>query len=272
MNTATSELESLKHRLLETWSAGNWGLIARGLRRSAEGFLDDLEVSPGERLLDVACGDGQLAVPAARAGARAVGIDIAPAWIEQARDRTESEGLDIRFDVGDVEDMPYETESFDTVVSLIGAMFAPRPDVAASEMLRVCRPGGRVVMGNWTPEGTVGDFFRIVASHAPPPDMPSPLMWGDEDCVRERFGDSVSELRLNRRLLHFDYPMPPEQVVAHYLEHFGPTRKAFESLDEEGQASLRGELLQLWEANNQDSSGATTRSDAEILEVVAVKA
>lgn len=270
MNKAISELQTIKHRLLDTWSAGDWGLIARGLRGSAEAFLDDVTVSPDERVLDVACGDGQLAIPAARAGARSTGIDIAEKWVEQARQRAKDEGLNVQFDVGDVESMPYEAESFDTVFSLIGAMFAPRPEVAMTEMLRVCRPGGRIIMGNWTPEGKIGEFFRIIARYAPPPDMPSPLLWGDENCVRGRFGDQVSDLRLNRRLLHFDYPMPPEEVVQHYFEHFGPTRKAFESLDETNQTALRRDLEQLWRNGNQGGKG-TTQIDAEILEVVAVR-
>lgn len=269
MNTV-SELETLKDRLLATWSAGDYGLIAQGLQRSAEEFIDDLSVSSGERVLDVACGSGQLAIPAARAGASVTGIDIAENWIEQARSRAGFEELDIRFDVGDAEAMPYDDHSFDTVMTLIGAMFAPRPDRALCEILRVCRPGGRIVMGNWTPEGFVGELFRTVGRHAPPPDMPSPLLWGEEDTVRERFGNDVSQLNARRRMLHFYYPMPPAEVANHYLEYFGPVRKAYESLDEKGKEALRSDIEALWSDHNVGIDG-TTEADGEILEIVATR-
>lgn len=264
------DMASLKDKLKATWSAGDYGVIARGLEQSAEDFLSTLPLAPGEKVLDVACGTGQLALPAARAGARVTGLDIAENWIEQARSRAKAEGLDIRFDVADAEDMPYEDGAFDVVISLIGAMFAPRPDTMASELVRVCRPGGRIVMGNWTAEGFVGDFFRTVGKHMPPPDMPSPLLWGDEDTVRGRLGAQCADLRLSRGMLHFDYPMAPAEVTDHYLAHFGPTRWAMSALDADGQAALRADLVRLWTDHNQ-ASDATTQVDGEILEVVAVK-
>lgn len=270
MSTAKPDLEALKGKLKSTWTAGDYGIIARGLEESATAFLEHLSVAKGERILDVACGAGQLAIPAARLGARATGIDIAENWIAQARARAEAEDLDIRLDVGDAEEMPYEDASFDLVVSLIGAMFAPRPEHAASEMMRVCRPGGRIVMGNWTPEGFVGDFFRTVGKYLPPPDMPSPLLWDDEAVVRERFGAGVSDLQLTRSKLHFDYPMPPSKLVEHYFEHFGPAKQAFSALAPDGQKGLHADLEQLWSKSN-DATDGTTQVDAEILEVVAFR-
>lgn len=270
MSTQTAEIGDLKQRLHGTWAAGDYGKIARGLQRSAEAFLDDIGVQPGEELLDIACGAGQLAIPAARAGARVTGLDLAEQWIEQARERAAAEGLEARFDVGDAEALPYDDAGFDVIVSLIGVMFAPRPEVATAEMLRVCRPGGRIVLGNWTAEGFVGEFFRTVAAHVPPPDMPSPLLWGNEDTVRERLGPHVSELRLARRMLHFDYPMAPPEVAHHYFAHFGPTRKAWESLDEDGRQALHADLESLWQRHNQADDG-TTQVDGEILEVIATR-
>lgn len=265
------DIGDLKQKLKTTWSAGDYGLIAKGLEKSAEEFLARVSVAPGERVLDVACGAGQLAIPAARAGAQVIGIDIAENWIAQARERAKAEGLDVRFDIGDAEAMPYEDAEFDIVLSLIGAMFAPRPERVTSELLRVTRPGGRIVMGNWTAEGFVGDFFKTVAKYAPPPPIPSPLLWGDEATVRERFGSGVSELNFTRSMMHFDYPMQPAEVVEHYLEHFGPTRQAVAKLDRDGREALRGDLEKLWRDANQASDG-TTQVDAEILEVVAKKA
>lgn len=264
------DIGALKQKLKTTWTAGDYGLIARGLEKSAEDFLARASVAPGDRVLDVACGAGQLAIPAARTGAQVTGIDIAENWIAQAKERATAEGLDVQFDVGDAEAMPYENASFDVVLSLIGAMFAPRPERAASELLRVTRPGGRIVMGNWTAEGFVGDFFRTVGKHAPPPPMPSPLLWGDEDVVRERFGKGVAELRLARGMLHFDYPMPPAEVADHYLEHFGPTCQAVAALDDDGREALRADLEALWRAANGAEDGPT-QVDAEILEVVGLK-
>jgi len=270
MTNQPPEFGELKERLHDTWSAGDYGLIACGLQRSAEAFLERAGVAAGDDLLDVACGTGQLAIPAARAGANVTGLDLAEQWIAQARERAAAEDLDARFEVGDAEALPYDDERFDVVVSLIGVMFAPRPEVATAELVRVCRPGGRIVLGNWTAEGFVGEFFRTVSAHVPPPDMPSPLLWGDEETVRQRLGPHVSDLRLARGMLHFDYPMSPPEVARHYFAHFGPTRMAYESLDETGRQALHDDLRQLWERHNQADDG-TTRADGEILEVVAVR-
>jgi ubiquinone/menaquinone biosynthesis C-methylase UbiE len=158
----------------------------------------------------VACGAGQISIPAARAGARVTGVDIATNSIEQARARAQDEGLDARFEEGDAEMLPYEDASFDLVVSLIGAMFAPRPERVAAELVRVCRPGGRIVMANWTPEGFVGQMFKIIGKHVPPPAlMSSPLLWGDEATVRERLSDGVAELHVTKRQYPFYYPSSP---------------------------------------------------------------
>lgn len=270
MNQQQSDLAVLKDRLRDTWTAGDYGLIARGLQKSAEAFLDRMSIEPGTDVLDVACGTGQLAIPAARIGANVTGIDLAEEWIEQGRARAADEGLDVRFDVGDAEAMPYPDASFDVVLSMIGVMFAPRPELATAELLRVCRPGGRIILGNWAPEGFVGDFFRTVGGHVPPPDMPSPLLWGDPATVRERLAPHVSDLQMAEGTLHFDYPMPPAEVAKHYFAHFGPTKKAREVLDEDGRRALEADLEALWSRNNQADDG-TTQVDAGILEIVAVR-
>lgn len=267
----TPEITELKEQLKATWTAGDYGQVAEGLTLGAEAFFRRLPVEPGTRMLDVACGTGQTAIPAARAGARVTGLDLAPNWIEQARGRAAEENLEIRFDVGDAEAMPYEDGSFDLVVSLIGAMFAPRPERVTAELLRVTRPGGRVVMGNWTPESFVGDFFRTVGRHAPPPDMPSPLLWGDEATVRERFQGGISDLRLTRMPFQFHHHDSPSDVVDFYCEQFGPLKQALARLDADGRAALRQDLVDLWARYNEADDGAT-RVTGEILEVVATRA
>lgn len=271
MSAMTPEMESLKARLKATWMAGDYGHFAKYLEPGALEFLARIPIEPGARVLDVACGAGQIAIPAARAGARVTGVDIATNLIEQARARARAEGLDVRFDEGDAEMLPYEDASFDLVVSLIGAMFAPRPELVAAELVRVCRPGGRIVMANWTPEGFVGQMFKTIGKHVPPPPiMPPPVKWGDEATVRERLRNGVAQLQLTRRLYPFHYPFAPSEVVEFYRTYYGPINRAFATLDAAGQAALRRDLEQLWTEHNRATDG-TTHYEAEYLEVVAIR-
>ena len=260
------EMETLKARLKATWMSGDYGHFAKYLEPSAMEFLARLPVQAGTRMLDVACGAGQISIPAARAGARVTGVDIATNLIEQARARAQAEGLDARFDEGDAEMLPYEDASFDLVASLFGAMFAPRPERVAAELVRVCRPDGQIVMGNWTPEGFIGQMFKIIGKHVPPPPlMPSPLLWGDEAAVRERLREGVAELHLTKRRYPFHYPFPPSEVVEHFRTYYGPTNRAFAALDDAGQDALRRDLEQLWTEHSSDTDG-TTSIESEYLE------
>jgi ubiquinone/menaquinone biosynthesis C-methylase UbiE len=186
MTTATADtaLDALKARLKATWTDGNYDYFSRFMASSAAQLLDRLTLPPGATILDVACGSGQLALVAAERGLKVTGVDIATNLILAARGRAAAAGFDVRFDEGDAEELPYPDASFDVVASLYGAMFAPRPERVAAELLRVCRPGGIVSMGNWTKEGFVGAMFKTFARFLMPPDMPSPLLWGDEDVVR----------------------------------------------------------------------------------------
>jgi SAM-dependent methyltransferase len=272
MSSMTPEMETLKGRLKSTWNAGDYAQFARPMEPGALEILERLAIPPGTKMLDVGCGAGQIAIPAARAGVRVTGIDLAPQQIEAARARASAEGLDARFEEGDAEQLPYADASFDVVVSLIGAMFAPRPDRVAAELARVCRPGGRVIMANWTPEGFVGQLFKIIGKHVPPsPLMPSPLLWGDEPTVRERFQDYVSDLRVTRRQYPFDYPFGPAETVEFYRAYYGPINRAFAALDADRQAALREDLEQLWARANEATDG-TMRYGGEYLEVIAIRA
>ena len=220
----------------------------------------------------MACGSGQLALAAAERGLQVTGVDIATNSILAARGRAAAVGLDVRFDEGDAEALPYPDASFDVVASLYGAMFAPRPERVAAELLRVCRPGGIVSMGNWTKAGFVGAMLKTFARFLMPPNMPSPLLWGDEAIVRERFGAGVSDLRLTRVLYRFDYPFGPADVVEFFREYYGPATRAFAAIDEAAQAALRRELVQLWSTDNTATVTGRTTVDAEYLEVVATRA
>jgi 2-polyprenyl-3-methyl-5-hydroxy-6-metoxy-1,4-benzoquinol methylase len=271
MTELTAEMEALKARLKATWMSGDYGHFAKYLEPGALEFFTRLGVAPGTRMLDVACGAGQIAIPAARAGVRVTGVDIASNLIEQAKARAKAEGLEARFDEGDAEMLPYPDASFDLVVSLIGAMFAPRPERVAAELLRVCRPGGRIVMANWTPSGHVGQMFKIIGKHVPPPTlMAPPPKWGDEGTVRERLGEGTASLNCTKRMYPMRYPFPPAEVVEFFFTYYGPTLRALAALDAAGQTALRQDLEQLWTSNNRAQDGAT-HVDAEYLEVVAIR-
>jgi SAM-dependent methyltransferase len=199
------------------------------------------------------------------------GVDIAINLLEQGREQAGAEGLNIQFDEGDAENLPYEDSVFDVVVSMFGAMFAPRPEMVAAELTRVCRQGGTIAMANWTPGGFIGQMFKITASHVPPPAaMPSPLLWGDEAVVRERLSRNISALRLTRRLISFNYPFGPADVVETFRLYYGPTQRAFEALDSNGQIALRRDLEKLWTEHNKETDGRT-RVESEYLEVVAIR-
>lgn len=267
----TTELENLKSRLRATWIAGDFSEIAKSYAAGAEEFVNGLGLKPGMKVLDVACGTGNLAIPAARAGAVVTGLDIAPNLLDQARERARAEGVEAEFDVGDAEAMPYEDASFDVVLTMFGAMFAPRPDITASELKRVCRPGGLIAMANWTPAGFIGQMFKTTAKHVPPPlGMPSPLLWGDEEAARRRFGDGIADLQMTRRKIDFTFPFGPADVVEHFRKFYGPTQKAFENLDADKQPALRTELEDLWAGNNIAADGATL-TPSEYLEVRAIR-
>lgn len=253
-----TDLEVLKGKLKAVWSAGDFAEIARSFETGAAEFTDRLSLAPGTQVLDVACGNGNTAIPAAKAGADVTGVDLIPYLIEQAKERAAAEAVEAKFEVGDAEALPYDDSTFDAVVTMFGAMFAPRPDVVASELKRVCRPGGLITMANWTPEGFIGRMFKVTGKHVPPPaSMPSPILWGVEEVVKERFGDGVAEVELVRRPMRFDFPFGPADTVEYFRKYYGPTQKAFDALDAEGQAALRSDLEYLWAENNESKDGKT---------------
>jgi len=260
----------LTERIRAVWTSGDYGRIAKGIERGAGEFITRLGLKPGEEVLDVACGTGNLTLPAARLGASVTAQDIAPNLLAQAQTRAVRERLSVAFDLGDAEQLPYASGSFQTVVTMFGAMFAGRPERAAAELLRVTAAGGRIVMANWTPGGFIGEMLRTTAAYTPAPTaIPSPLLWGTEDAVRARLGAGAASLTFTRRLIAFEYPFGPEQVVNEFRLWHGPTLRAFASLDEANRERLRRDLEQLWTEHNRATDG-TTRVQAEYLEVIAV--
>lgn len=269
-STTVEEQDHLKIRLKEIWTAGDYDRFSRYMEGSAREFYERLDIAPGSQLLDVACGSGQLALMAARDGIEATGVDIAGNLVERARARAQAQGLLARFQEADAEALPFDDASFDVVVSLIGAMFAPRPELIAREVLRVCVPGGVIAMANWTSQGFIGQMFKMVSTFIEPTGMPSPVQWGDEATVRDRVAHGLSDLRLTKRQYLFDYPFPPSEVVEFFRLYYGPTNRAFASLDDRGQTQLRQGLETLWTAHNRGGADCTTVL-AEYLEVIGVR-
>jgi SAM-dependent methyltransferase len=266
----TPEIDVLKAKLKATWMSGDYDVFSRYMEQDARTFYEQLDIPARCQLLDVACGSGQVALLAAHDGIYATGVDIAPNLIKRAQARAKAENLHARFVEGDAEDLPFEDASFDVVTSLFGAMFAPRPELVARELLRVCSPGGTIAMGNWTAEGFVGQMFKTFAKFIAPSGMPAPVLWGNEAAVRERLGHGVSDLTMARRHYTFTYPFPPVDVVEFFRQYYGPTNRAFAALDENDARKLRNELEALWSIHNRAGDDLTVVK-AEYLEVIATR-
>jgi len=265
-------MQVIKERMKEVWSAGDFGVIAEILEEEGKDFIKRLNIKPGTKVLDVACGTGTLAIPAARAGAYVTGLDLVPNLIRQARERAADENLNAKFDVGDAENLPYGNDEFDYVVSMFGAMFTPRPEVTVNELLRVCKPSGTIAMANWTPRGFAGELFKLAASYAPPPPgLPAPALWGEESVIKERFGNRISELKCNLRILNEHIPMPPAGAAELFIDYFGPTKKLYETLEDSNRNKFKNDFIKFWTDHNISPDG-TTIVEAEYLEVIAVKA
>lgn len=272
MQTASPDLAQLKSGLKATWMAGDFGQIANFTAEEAKTFVGRIDIKPGAQVLDVACGTGNTAIPAAKAGGKVTGVDIATNLLEQARKRAASERLDARFEEGDAEELPYADQSFDVVLTMFGAMFAPRPERVAAELIRVCKPGGVIAMANWTPHGFVGKQFQVTAKIAPPPPgIPPPVLWGDESTVRRRLAGGTARLSCTRHRVQFASPLTPKEMVDFFRRYFGPTQMAFSRLDAARQADLAAQLESLWVEHNTATDG-TTAIEGEYLEVRAFRA
>jgi len=251
--------DPLTARARSVWTSGDFLPIARSFAPGAQEFIARLGIRPGETILDVACGTGNLAIPAAKAGARVSGIDIAPNLIAEAQLEARAAGVSIAFEVGDAESLPYLRGQFDTTVTMFGAMFAFRPERAAAELIRVTRPGGRIAMANWTFEGFVGQMLRLHTAVVPPPQgVPSSLEWGKEAMVRARFGDKVSSVICSKRTLELDFPFPPAAVTELFANCYGPTVATLRGADPEGASKLREDLTRLFTEHNVATNGGTT--------------
>jgi len=264
----TPDLAAVKTRQQATWASGDYARIGTTLQLVGESLCEAVDIAAGERVLDVAAGNGNASLAAARRGADVVATDYVPALLERAQLRAEADGLAIRTEVADAEALPYNDGEFDAVLSTFGVMFTPNHEEAASELLRVCRPGGRIGLANWTPEGFIGQLFKIVGRHVPPPaGVPSPLQWGTDARLGELLGGSA-RVEVTRRHFVFRY-RSAEDFFDTFTTYYGPTLRAWEALDDGGRESFRTELLAL--ANEHNRATTSLAVPSEYLEIVAVR-
>ncbi|MGZ9075681.1 MAG: class I SAM-dependent methyltransferase [Burkholderiaceae bacterium] len=266
----TPNFAAIKQKQQATWSSGDYAVVGTTLQIIGELLAEAADVNAGERVLDVAAGNGNVTLAAARRFANVTSTDYVPALLDKGRERAKAEGLNVRFLEADVENLPFEDASFDVVLSTLGSMFAPDHFRTAREMLRVVRAGGRIGIASWTPEGFIGRLFKIIGAHvAPPAGVKSPALWGTEAHIKDLFGANAASIRCERRIFKFRY-----RSAAHFLEvfrdYYGPTHKAFAALDASGKQALQRDITALLDQLN--VGGATSLVvPSEYLEVVIAK-
>lgn len=243
--TPAPDLEQVKKRQQQMWASGDFHAVATLIQPVADALCEAVDLQAGWRVLDVACGSGNAAIAAARCGADAVGIDYVPALLARGRRRVDAEGLRIALLEGDAEAIPFPEESFDAVLSVFGSMFAPNHRQAASELARVTRPGGKIGLATWRPEGFIGEMLKVVAAHVPPPPgVASPLLWGSEPYLRELFEDAIDAIACTERTFTFRF-RSAEAFVDYFRLYYGPTLKAFEAVGQSGADGLFADLVAL---------------------------
>ena len=269
-NTLSLEdIDAIKTKQQATWTSGDYAVIGTTLQIVGESLCEAVDIAAGSKVLDVAAGNGNASLAAARRGGEVTATDYVEHLLDRARQRAEAEGLRITTEFADAEALPYGDNSFDTVLSTFGVMFAPNPDQSSAEMLRVCRPGGRIGLANWTPEGFVGQMFKIVGAHVPPPaGIRSPLQWGTEDRLNEMFG-SDAKVEVTRRHYVFRYRSAAEFFET-FITYYGPTHKAWGALDDAGKTSFRDQLVALADTHNRNTDGSLA-VPSEYLEIVVTK-
>jgi SAM-dependent methyltransferase len=268
--TQTIDLAAIKRGQQAMWASGDFGVIATLIQAVAERLADAVDAPAGSRVLDVAGGTGNAAIAAARCGGDVTCTDYVPALLERGRERARAERLDVAFAVADAEALPYADGEFDAVLSVFGVMFAPAQPRAAAELVRVCRPGGRVGLASWTPEGFLGDWFRTTAAHVPPPaGLASPLRWGTEEGIGELLGDELDAVELRRETFTWRFT-DAAAMVGLLRDWYGPTVKAFQTVGTDGAAALERDLVALVERHARPRGGAIA-VPAEYLQVVATR-
>jgi SAM-dependent methyltransferase len=263
----------IKQRQKVTWEEGDYAVFASYMEAGAIEVLADWNIPSGTRVLDVACGAGQTAIPAAKHGCQVTGVDIAENLIAHARHRARKSRLDIQFDVGDAEKLPYKNHQFDRVMSMFGAMFAPSPKLVTYELGRVLKPGGSLHMANWTSGSMPAQMFKAISEVAPPPPgFISPVLWGDEATIRQRLSDSFTNILLKRKIYpQWQFPFDTNELVLFFRRYFGPVKRAFDVINKAGQENLHDTLANIYRRNSEMRNGILTITNGEYLEVVATR-
>lgn len=264
------DLAALKSRQQGAWSSGDYAVVGTTLQIVGESLCEALDIRPGAKVLDVAAGNGNASLAAARRWCDVTSTDYVPSLLERGRERAAAERLPMSFREADAEDLPFENASFDAVVSTFGVMFAPDHDKSAAEMIRVCRTGGKIGLANWTPEGFIGQLFKTIGKHLPPPaGAKSPALWGTRDHIDALFPADAAKVDIEARNFVFRY-----RSTAHWLEVFrlwyGPVLKAFAALEPAAQAALADDLTALAERFNR-SGDSTMIVPSEYLEIVVTR-
>ena len=264
------DYDAIKQRQQATWASGDFAVVGVTLQIVGESLAESMDIRSGERVLDVAAGNGNATLAAARRFAQVTSTDYVPELLEKGRARAQADGLAVEFKTADVENLPFPDGSFDAVVSTFGAMFAPRHARTAQEMLRVTRSGGRIGLANWTPEGFIGQLFKVIGRHVPPPaGLQSPALWGTETHLVELFGPQAADIRTERRNFNFRYRSAGHWVEI-FRDYYGPTHKAFAALDAVGQRALEDDITALLERLNVGGPNSLV-VPGEYLEVVVTR-
>jgi SAM-dependent methyltransferase len=267
---ATADLAALKTRQQGAWSSGDYAVVGTTLQIVGEELCEALDIRAGQKVLDVAAGNGNASLAAARRWCEVVASDYVPALLDRARERAGAERLDIAFREADAEALPFPDHSFDVVISTFGVMFTADHDRAAAELLRVCRHGGKIGLANWTPDGFIGQVFKTIGKHVPPPPgARSPALWGTRARLSEMFGAQASLAKTDPHIFVFRY-RSPEHWLTIFRTYYGPLLKAFGALEPAGQAALEKDLLTLIGQFNRADDG-TMVVPSEYLQVVAVR-
>lgn len=266
----TPDFAAIKQRQQATWSSGDYAVVGTTLQIVGETLAEAADVRAGEHVLDVAAGNGNATLAAARRFAQVTSTDYAPSLLEKGRLRAQAEGLQVQFQVADVEALPFAGEAFDVTLSTFGAMFAPDHERTAHEMLRVTRPNGRIGLANWTPDSFIGRLFKVIAAHVPPPaGVKPPALWGTPEHLHALFGTQAARIHCQRRVFNFRYASPAHWIQV-FRDFYGPTHKAFATLDAAGQRALQRDLTALLDAMN-TAGAASLVIPSEYLEVVITK-
>jgi len=270
MTAATVDFEAIKARQRLAWQDGDYPRVGNTLQIMAENLVEAANVHAGQRVLDVACGQGNAAIAAARRFADATGVDYAPNLLEQGRERAKAEHVPVTFVEGDAERLPCSDAEYDTVLSTVGVMFAPDQQRAGAELVRVTRPGGTIALASWTPDGLVGHMFKTIAKYSPPPaGVKSPMVWGTEAGLADIFGDRVKWISLTKRTFEFCYHTP-EHFSEWFRQHYGPITRLVATLDEATRAQFAADLADVPRQFNRATDG-TLRAAGEHLQAVGVR-